>query len=611
MTNLVRKIINVLRERTGFGGKAGLLDLVIPLVYKEVRAHWLGYATALFFMGISAASTAVAVYLAGQGTNYAYINRSFRDVALVALASIATFSIKGLSVYAQAVTVAMLSNRVIAESQRLIFDALIHQPVAYFANKHSSQFVATFGYASGAAANVLRLVIYALGRDTMSLAALCAIMVAQQPILSLIGIIVLPPAIISVRTVIRHVRDISRTELGGSLRIVQTVQETLQGFRLVKILNLEDRMRERINDDVSRIERAANKLARVSNRSSPMMEALGGVAVACVVLYGGYWVLVLNAAPGQFISFMIAFLLAYEPAKRIARLNIDLSNQLVGLQTLSEITSLTPEPDDRCKTDLDVCRGEIEFQNVHFSYRPNEPVLRGTSFRARPGRVTALVGSSGAGKSTIFNLILRLYEVESGLILIDGKNIADVSRNSLRSNVTYVGQDAFLFHGTIRDNIRVGRSGATDAEIVSAACAAHAHEFIESFPNGYDTAVGEHGLRLSSGQRQRVAVARALLRDSPIVLLDEPTASLDSETEHHVQAAIARLFENRTIVVIAHRLQTVTHADRIHVVENGAIVESGTHEHLLQMGRRYAHFYKLQLEPKDRKRDQILDIIRS
>jgi ATP-binding cassette subfamily B protein len=605
--NLVSKIINVLRERTGFRQRAGLLDLVIPLVCKELRAHWLGYATALVFMGIGAASTAAAVYLAGQGTNYAYINRSFRDVALVALAAVATFSIKGIAVYGQAVTVAILSNRVIAETQRRIFDALIHQPVAYFANRHSSEFVARFGYASSAAANVLSLVIYALGRDTMSLAALFAVMVAQQPILSLIGIIVLPPAIISVRTVIRHVRDISRTEFDGSLRIVQTVQETMQGFRLVKILNLEDRMRERINDDVSSIERAANKLARVSNQSSPMMEALGGVAVACVVLYGGYWVLVLNAPPGQFISFMIAFLLAYEPAKRIARLNIDLSNQLVGLQTLSEITSLTPEPDDRCKPNLDVCGGEIEFQNVYFSYRPNDPVLRSTSFRARPGRVTALVGPSGAGKSTIFNLILRLYEVESGLILIDGKNIADVSRNSLRSNVTYVGQDAFLFHGTIRDNIRVGRSGATDTEIVSAARAAHAHEFIASFPNGYDTAVGEHGLQLSSGQRQRVAVARALLRDSPIVLLDEPTASLDSETEHHVQAAIARLFENRTIVVIAHRLQTVTHADRIHVIEKGAIVESGTHEHLLQMGRRYARFYKLQLEPKDHKRDEILD----
>jgi ATP-binding cassette subfamily B protein len=216
------------------------------------------------------------VYLAGQGTNYASINRSFRDVALVALAAVATFSIKGIAVYGQAVTVAILSNRVIAETQRRIFDALIHQPVTYFANRHSSEFVATFGYASSAAANVLSLVIYALGRDTMSLAALLAIMVAQQPILSLIGIIVLPPAIISVRTVIRHVRDISRTEFGGSLRIVQTVQETLQGFRLVKILNLEDRMRERINDDVSSIERAANKLARVSNQSSPRWRRLAG-----------------------------------------------------------------------------------------------------------------------------------------------------------------------------------------------------------------------------------------------------------------------------------------------------------------------------------------------
>jgi ATP-binding cassette subfamily B protein len=320
-------------------------------------------------------------------------------------------------------------------------------------------------------------------------------------------------------------------------------------------------------------------------------------------------VLALNAAPGQFVSFMVAFLLAYEPAKRIARLNIDLSNQLVGLQTLADITGLQPEPDDSAKPDLKLYGGEIVFDRVAFSYRSGEPVLRGTSFCATAGRVTALVGPSGGGKSTILNLILRLYEADAGRIVIDGQNIAEVSRASLRSNVTHVGQDVFLFHGTIRDNIAVGKPRATHAEIVAAARAAHAHEFITSFPAGYETAVGEQGLQLSGGQRQRIAVARAMLRDAPIVLLDEPTASLDSESEQHVHAAIARLFENRTIVVIAHRLHTITHAHTIHVVEAGAIVESGTHEDLLRMGQRYARFYKLQLEPTARKQDRKLDVL--
>ncbi len=607
--NSVQKLMQFPVHKVGLGAKAGTLDLIVSLVRNEFHARWLGYTTALVFMGIAAGSTAVATYLAGQAVNYGHINRSFRDVALISLAVMVIFIVRGFAVYGQGVTMAKLSNRLVAESQRRIFEALIRQPVAYFADKHSSEFVAKIGYGAGAASNVMNLVVYALGRDAMLLVALCTVMVVQQPVLSLVGVIVLPPAIISVRTLIRRVRAITQTQFSGSLRVLQTVQETLQGFRLVKVLNLEDEMCRRVDESVASIEHASNKLARVSNQTAPLMETLGGIAIGCALLYGGYWVLVLNAAPGQFVSFIVAFLLAYEPAKRIARLNIDLSNQLVGLQTLAEITRLPPEPDESAKPNLNVCGGEIKFQDVVFSYRRGEPVLRGASFRAQAGQVTALVGPSGAGKSTILNLLLRLYEVDAGRILIDGNSIADVSRDSLRSSVTYVGQNVFLFHGTIRDNIAIGQPRATDSEIVAAARAAHAHEFISSFPKGYDTAVGEQGIQLSGGQRQRIAVARALLRDAPIVLLDEPTASLDSESERHVQAAIARLFENRTIVVIAHRLQTIAHAHTIHFVENGVIVESGSHDHLLQKGRRYARFYKLQLETLEKKRDRIFDTL--
>ncbi len=293
---------------------------------------------------------------------------------------------------------AKLSNRLVAESQRRIFEALIRQPVAYFADKHSSEFVAKIGYGAGAASNVMNLVVYALGRDAMLLVALCTVMVVQQPVLSLVGVIVMPPAIISVRTLIRRVRAITQTQFGGSLKVLQTVQETLQGFRLVKVLNLEDEMCRRVDESVASIEHASNKLARVSNQTAPLMETLGGIAIGCALLYGGYWVLVLNAAPGQFVSFIVAFLLAYEPAKRIARLNIDLSNQLVGLQTLAEITRLPPEPDESAKPDLNVCGGEIEFQDVTFSYRRGEPVLRGASFRAQAGQRHGPGRPFGSGK---------------------------------------------------------------------------------------------------------------------------------------------------------------------------------------------------------------------
>jgi len=233
---------------------------------------------------------------------------------------------------------------------------------------------------------------------------------------------------------------------------------------------------------------------------------------------------------------------------------------------------------------------------VRFAYRANTPVLRGMSFVAQPGKLTALVGESGGGKSTVLDLILRFYTVDSGRILIDEQDIATVSRSSLRQQIAYVGQVVQLFRGSIRDNIGLGRLGASEAEIVAAAKAAHAHDFIISFPLGYDTPVGEHGLQLSGGQRQRIAIARALIKNAPIILLDEPTAALDSESERHVQEALAELRKGRTTLVIAHRLSTITHADNILVVEAGQVVESGRHDELLRKGGRYASFYRLQLK---------------
>jgi ATP-binding cassette subfamily B protein len=243
-----------------------------------------------------------------------------------------------------------------------------------------------------------------------------------------------------------------------------------------------------------------------------------------------------------------------------------------------------------------VPHGRVAFQDVSFSYRPGEPVIRDLSFVAEPGKVTALVGPSGGGKSTVLNLLLRFYDVTDGAISIDEQNIAQVSRRSLRQQFAYVGQDVYLFRGTIRDNIALGRLDATEDEIVAAATAACAHEFIAGFPLGYDTPVGEHGLQLSGGQRQRISVARALIKNAAIILLDEPTASLDSESEQQVQLAIEHLCQGRTTIVIAHRLHTIVHSDCIHVLEDGMLVESGQHSELLHKGGRYASFYRLQLQ---------------
>jgi ATP-binding cassette, subfamily B, bacterial MsbA len=316
-----------------------------------------------------------------------------------------------------------------------------------------------------------------------------------------------------------------------------------------------------------------------------------------VVIYGGHRVIENPASADAFFSFILGFLLAVEPAKRLARFNMDLSSNLVAVNILFEIIDSIPtEPVDDDRPPLVLGKAGIEFSRVEFAYRAGDPVLRDLSFVAEPAQLTALVGHSGGGKSTILNLIPRFYERSSGRIAIDGQDVAAVSRRSLRRQIAYVGQDVYLFHGTIRDNIAFGRPGASEAEIVAAATAAHAHDFIMGFPAGYDTAVGERGLQLSGGERQRIAIARALVKNAPIILLDEATAALDSESERYVQDAIARLCQGRTTIVIAHRLATVMHADRILVIEAGRIVESGRHEELLRKGGRYASFCRLQLD---------------
>jgi ATP-binding cassette subfamily B protein len=402
------------------------------------------------------------------------------------------------------------------------------------------------------------------------------------------------------RKMVRRIRNISRVQFTGGARILETLQETLQGMRIVKAFTLEDTLRARFDKNVAEVEHEANKWARVANRTSPLMETLGGVAIAAAILYGGYRVIAWGATPGELFSFITAFLLANEPAKRLARLNIELHSHLVGVRVLFEIIdSPASEPKDDHKPALNISEARVEFADVGFAYRPGEPVLRGMSFVADPGRMTALVGASGGGKSTVLNLILRLYEINSGRIAIDGQDIATVSRRSLREGIAYVGQDVFLFRSTIRDNIGFGHPGADEASIVAAAKAAHAHDFIMEFPSGYDTQVGEHGLQLSGGQRQRVAIARALIKNAPIILLDEATAALDSESERYVQEALAELCKGRTTLVIAHRLSTITHADKILVIENGVVAESGRHEELLRKGGRYASFYRLQLRAQE------------
>ncbi len=571
--------------------------LVRRLLVDEAWQHWPRYALAFVLMAIAATGTALSAYLLGSMTNQAYVSHDFHAIVVIGVLAVVIFATKGLATYGAATMLNYIGNRIVADNQRRMFDKLLAQNIGFFADRHSSEFIARVTTGAAAVSQVINLLITAIGRDLMSLIGLSIVMVAEDPIMSLAGFIMAPPAFFVLRKLIRRVRGIARKQFTGGTQIIETMQEALQGMRMVKAFSLEDEMRRRLSISVNSVQAESNKMARVANRASPLMETLGGFTIALASIYGGYRVVEAGATPGQFVAFLAAFLLAYEPAKRLARLNIDLNNNLVGVRVLYEvIDSPLGELNDDDRPPLKLASARLAFDDVRFSYRPDAPVLRDMSFVAQPGKVTALVGPSGGGKSTVLDLILRFYDVGSGAIVIDGQNIATVSRGSLRRQIAYVGQIVQLFRGTIRENIALGRVGASEAEIVAAAKAAHAHDFILGFPAGYDTPVGEHGMQLSGGQRQRIAIARALIKNAPVILLDEATASLDSESERHVQEALAELCKGRTTLVIAHRLSTIMHADCILVVENGVVVESGRHDELLRKGGRYASFYRLQLK---------------
>src|ERR1700761_4466731 len=573
----------------------GAAVLIRRLVMEQGATHWRRYLLAFSFMAVAAGATAASTYVLGQVINQAYVNKNIPGIAAYSGLIIVLLFIKGVATYGHTVILSQISNAILANNQRRLFAKLMSESIGFFSSRHSSEFLARLTAGAKSITDVLSMLINAIGRDLLMLIGLICVMVVQDPILTLIGLVVVPPAMLMLRRLVKRIKGLAHNQFMGTADILETMQESLQGVRTVKAFTLEDTMQHRIDENIAIVERNANKMARVANRSNPLMETLGGFAVAGCLLYGGYSVVARGATPGAFFSFMSAFLMATEPAKRLSRLNIDLNSQLVGARMLLEVVdSPASELSDDDKPELKLTTARIELRDVTFGYRPNEPGLNDMSFVAEPGKVTALVGPSGGGKSTVLALLLRFYEVSQGDILIDGQPIASVSRRSLREQSAYVGQDVYLFRDTIRANIAFGKIGATEAEIVEAAKAACAHDFIMSFPLGYDTPVGEHGTQLSGGQRQRIAVARALIKNAPIILLDEATAALDSESERQVQEAIEHLCQNRTTIVIAHRLHTIMHADAILAGEGGKSVERGRHDDLPRRSGRYASFFRHQ-----------------
>jgi ABC-type multidrug transport system fused ATPase/permease subunit len=393
----------------------GAAILIRRLITEQGAAYWRRYLLAFVLMAVSAGATAGSAYILGEVINKAYVEKNVRGIAILSGVTVLLFMLKGASTYGHTVILSKISNAILANNQRALFAKLMAESVGFFSERHSSEFLARLTAGAKSITDVLNSLINAIGRDVLLLISLTVVMVVQDPIMSLLGLVVTPPAMLVLRKLVKRIKGLAHNQFTGTADILETMQESLQGIRTVKAFTLEEAMRQRIDASISAVERNANKMARVSNRSSPLMEMLGGFAVAGCLLYGGYSVVALGATPGQFFSFLTAFLLATEPAKRLVRLNIELNSNLVGARMLLEVVDRpASELSDDDKPSLKLSDARIELHDVSFAYRPNEPVLNRMSFVAEPGKVAALVGPSGGGKSTVLALLLRFYEVSAG-----------------------------------------------------------------------------------------------------------------------------------------------------------------------------------------------------
>ena len=574
--------------------------LVARLYRGHIRRHLAKLSFAAFCMVLVAAATAANAWLMEPVLDEIFLERNADMLVLVPLAVLGIALIKGVAGYLQGYIMAAVGQRIIADVQIDLFGHLMRADLAYFQQTTSGRLVSNFLNDANLLRDAVSKALTGIAKDSLMLAFLVALMFHQDWRLATVTFIIFPIAILPVRNLGRRARKASTETQERTGRFSAILTETLQAARHIKAYGMESYESARAREAIEARLRAIYKVVKTRAAASPIMETLGGIAVAAVIYYGGSRVIAGETTPGTFFSFMTALVMAYQPMKSLANLNTALQEGLAAAQRLFVMLDIEPEIKERAEAPaLQLTGGEIRFEDVTFVYADGKPALKNIDFVVPSGRRVALVGSSGAGKSTLLNLIPRFYDPTSGRVLIDGQDIRTANLSSVRANIGLVSQEATLFDDSVRANIAYGKPGAADDDIERAARAAAADTFIRAIDGGYDGLVGESGARLSGGQRQRIAVARAMLKDAPVLLLDEATSALDSESERQVQDALATLMEGRTTLIVAHRLSTVIDADIIHVIDQGRIVESGSHAELIARAGVYARLYQTQVTTPD------------
>lgn len=573
---------------------------IFKRLLKYARPHVSKFILAMFCMLVVGASTSALAFLIKPALDEIFLKKNSDMLIWIPVAVIVIYLIKGVCSYTQTILMNFIGQRIVADLRSQLYRHIQMQSLSFFTKNPTgllmSRITNDVGYVQGAVSEA----VTSLLKDSFTLICLVFVIFYRDWQLAIIAMFVFPLTIYPISKFGQKLRIIAtRTQVTmGSLTTL--LQETISGTRIVKAFGMENYENERFSKENEHLFKLALKSVSVSAVSSPFMEFLGGIGIATIVFYGGYQVIKGFSTPGTFFSFLAALIMLYEPVKRLTNVNNTIQQGIAGATRVFSIIDSAPDIENESDAvDLPKISKGINIENLTFCYE-DIPVLKNINLSIKAGEVVAFVGMSGGGKTTLVNLIPRFYDVTDGRILIDDHDIRHVTVESLRGQIGIVTQQTILFNDTVRNNIAYGNIEKTEEDIIQAARAANAHEFITKLPDGYDTVIGELGAKISGGERQRLSIARALLKDAPILILDEATSSLDTEAEIEVQDALETLMKGRTTLIIAHRLSTIRNADRIIVLSKGEIVEEGTHEYLMEKKGEYFKFHNMQFKDENR-----------